>query len=161
VFGAWQANSTAALMSGRPFSITASATSLNAPDNTQRADQVLEEVTILGGVGRGQAYFDPLAYKPVTTPRFGTAGFNSLFGPGRVNWNFGLFRYFMITEKVKMEARIESFNFTNTPKFGNPGANVSNLQLNPDGSIRNLNGFGEIISASEERQFSIGFRVTF
>jgi len=161
VFGAWQANSTAALMSGRPFSITASATSLNAPDNTQRADQVLEHVAILGGVGRGQAYFDPLAYKPVTTPRFGTAGFNSLFGPGRVNWNFGLFRYFMITERIKMEARIESFNFTNTPKFGNPGANVSNLQLNPDGSIRNLNGFGEIISASEERQFSVGFRVTF
>jgi hypothetical protein len=57
--------------------------------------------------------------------------------------------------------RAEAFNLTNTPKFGNPGANVSNVQYNADGSIRNLNGFGEITSASEERQFQLGLRLSF
>ena len=161
VVGGWQANSLISVMSGRPFSITASAASLNAPFSTQRADQVKPEVAILGGVGRGQPYFDPTAYAAVNEPRFGTAGFNSLYGPGRVNWDFGLFRNFNVTEKVKMEFRLESFNFTNTPKFGNPGGNASNLQFNTDGSIRNLNGFGEITSASEERQFSLGVRLSF
>jgi len=122
---------------------------------------VKDRVEILGGVGRGQAFFDPLAFRQVTEPRFGNAGFNSLYGPGRVNWDFGVFRYFKVTERVRMEARMEAFNFTNTPKFGTPGANVGNLQLNPDGSVRNLNGFAEITSASEERQFSIALRINF
>ena len=53
VAGNWQTNSIIAIMSGRPFSVSASANSLNAPGNTQRADQVKPEVEILGGVGRG------------------------------------------------------------------------------------------------------------
>jgi hypothetical protein len=161
VAGGWQVNNIISLMSGQPFSVVASGASLNAPFSSQRADLVKPEVNILGGVGRGRPYFDPTAFAAVNSARFGNAGFNLLRGPGRVNWDFGLFRAFRVTEKMKMEFRVESFNFTNTPKFGNPGNNVSNLQLNSDGSIRNLNGFGEITSASEERQFSLGFRLSF
>lgn len=161
ILGNWQANSVGSIMSGRPFSVTSSATSLNAPGSTQRADQVAASVAIYGGAGRGNAYFDPLAFKPVTDARFGTAGFNTLTGPGRLNWDFSLFRYFKVREKIRLEARAEAFNLTNTPKFGLPGANVSNLQLNADGSIRNLNGFTEIVSATEERQLSVSFRITF
>jgi hypothetical protein len=36
---------------------------------------------------------------------------------------------------------------------------VSNLQLNPDGSIRNLNGYTEITSTYGERQLRVGVRV--
>jgi hypothetical protein len=149
VLGNWQTNSIIALMSGRPFSVTASGASLNAPGNTQRADQVKPEVEILGGVGRGQPYFDTTAFAQVNEPRFGTAGFNSLTGPGRVNWDFSLFRIFQITEGSRLEFRAESFNFTNTPKFGNPASTVG------------ATGFGEITSASEERQFQVGLRFQF
>src|SRR5262249_20769287 len=128
ILGNWQANSIVSVMSGRPFSVTASATSLNAPGSTQRADQVKPEVEMLGGVGRGSAYFDPLAFQNVTDARFGTAGFNSLIGPGRFNWDFSLFRYFRVRERIRVEARAEAFNLTNTPKFGQPGTNVGNLQ---------------------------------
>ena len=57
---------------------------------------------------------------------------------------------------------------TNTPHFANPGTNVSNLQLNPDGSIRNLGGYTEITSLAntgrdgiDERVFRFGLRVSF
>ncbi|MGH9632925.1 MAG: hypothetical protein ACRD7E_31860, partial [Bryobacteraceae bacterium] len=149
IVGNWQTNSIISVMSGRPFSVTALATSLNAPGNTQRADQVKPEVEILGGVGRGQPYFDTTAYAPVTAARFGTAGFNSLYGPGRFNWDFSLFRIFRLTEGSNLEFRAESFNFTNTPKFGNPTGNINN------------SGFGQITSASEERQFQAGLRLEF
>lgn len=161
IAGGWQANSIVSVMSGRPFSVLASASSLNSPFNSQRADLMKTDVEILGGVGRGQSYFDPTAFAVVNQARFGTAGFNILRAPGRVNWDLGLFRNIRITEAVKMELRLESFNFTNTPKFGAPGNNVGNLQFNPDGSIRNLNGFSEITSAFEERQFSLGMRLSF
>ena len=65
-----------------------------------------------------------------------------------VNWDW----------RTRSRARAPS---RGAPKFGNPGANVSNVQYNPDGSIRNLNGFAEITSASEERQFQLGLRLSF
>lgn len=149
IVGNWQTNSIIAFMSGRPFSVTASANSLNAPGNTQRADQVKPDVSILGGVGRGNPYFDTTAFAPVNEARFGTAPFNSLYGPGRINWDFSLFRNFNLPKGSRLELRLEAFNLTNTPKFGNPNGNV------------NSTSFGEINSASEERQLQIGARLVF
>jgi hypothetical protein len=94
------------------------------------------------GVG-GQAYFDPLAYAPVTGARFGTSGFNQLRGPGNTNLDLSLFRTFRVTERFKVHVRGEAMNASNTPHFANPGANVANLQLNPDGSVKNLNGLAD------------------
>jgi hypothetical protein len=38
---------------------------------------------------------------------------------------------------------------------------VSNLQLNADGSVKNLNGYDVITSSSYERQWRLGLRVNF
>ncbi|MGI8785395.1 MAG: TonB-dependent receptor domain-containing protein [Acidobacteriota bacterium] len=160
--GGWQVNSILSFTTGTPFTVSASGTSLNAPGNSQRADQINPEVKILGGIGRGQSYFDPTAFAAVNDARFGTSGFNSLRGPGYANWKFGLFRNFKATERVNVQFRAEAFNFTNTPHFRAPGANVSNLQFEPDGTtIRNLNGFTEVTSSYGEREFRFGLRIGF
>ncbi|MBN8729708.1 MAG: TonB-dependent receptor [Acidobacteria bacterium] len=166
--GGWQINGIFTAATGTPFYVSASSTSLNAVGSSQRADQVKDKVEILGGAGRGLSYFDPFAYRPITDARFGTAGFNSLLGPGIVNIDAGLFREFAITERWRMQFRAEAFNFTNTPHFANPGTNVSNLQLNPDGSIRNLGGYTEITGLQstgrdgiDERVFRFGLRLSF
>jgi hypothetical protein len=166
VLGGWQVNNVVSLYSGTPFSVTASGTSLNAPESDQRADQVKPKVDILGGIGRGHPYFDPLAFAPVTEARFGTAGFNLLRGPSYRNWDLGLFREFRLRDKLNLQFRAEAFNVTNTPHFENPGDgnsnnNVSNMQLNPDGSIRNLNGYGEVTRSYGERQLRVGLRLGF
>ena len=94
----------------------------------------------------------------ITDIRFGTAGFNSLSGPGIVNLDLGVFRQFRITERWNVQFRAEAFNTSNTPHLANPGANVSNLLLNPDGSIRSLGGYTEITGAqATERQ--VRFRI--
>ena len=168
IAGGWQINGIMSAVSGPPFYVTSSSTSLNAPGSAQRADQVKPEVAILGGAGRGQSYFDPFAYRPVTDARFGTAGFNSLRGPGIFNLDMGVFREFAVTERFRAQFRAEAFNSTNTPHFGNPGTNVSNLQLNPDGSVRNLGGYTEITGLAntgrdgiDERVFRFGLRFVF
>ncbi len=165
VLGGWQVNNLLSFYSGTPFSVTASGTSLNAPESDQRADLVKTNVQILGGIGRGNPYFDPFAFRPVTEARFGTASFNVLRGPGYANWDLGLFREFRIREKLNLQFRLEAFNVTNTPHFNNPGSsnntNVSNMQLNPDGSIRSLNGYAEVTSAYGERQIRVGLRLGF
>jgi hypothetical protein len=135
---------------------------VDAPGNSQVADLVKPTVQKLGGVGRGTSFFDPLAFRSVTERRFGTAGRNILRGPGLVNLDFGLFRDFSLSERLKMQLRAEVFNLTNTPHFNNPGSNVSSMTLNPDGSIRSLGGYTEITSArGDERQFRFALRFSF
>ncbi len=158
IVGGWQVNNLISLMSGTPFNVTASGTSLNAPESGQRADLVVDEVKILNGRNRGVSYFDPLAFKPVTEPRFGTAPYRLLRGPGVATWDLGVFREFGLPRGSNVQFRFEAFNVLNTPQFGNPGSNVSNLRLNSDGTIRDLNGFSEITSASGERQMRVGLR---
>lgn len=160
--GGWQLNGVFSAMSGTPFTVTSAGTSLNAPGNSQTADQVLPTVAILGGVGRGNSYFDPKAFAPVTEVRFGTSGRNALRGPGLMNLDASLFRDFRIAGRYTMQFRAEVFNVTNRPAFNNPGANASSATRAPDGTIINLNGYTEITSAQPtERQVRFAVKVRF
>src|SRR5438132_1472525 len=69
ILGGWGLNTLAVFYSGLPFTISASSTSLNMPGATQRADQVKANVETYGSIGG--AYFDPLAFAPITAARFG------------------------------------------------------------------------------------------
>ena len=160
--GGWQLNGIMSRLSGTPFTVTSAATSLNAPGNTQTADLVASSVRILGGIGRGASWFDPLAFAPVTAVRYGTLGRNTMRGPGVFNLDASLFRNFKITERFMLQFRTEVFNLTNTPAFNNPGANASSPTRRADGSIINTNGFSEITSAQgTERQIRFALKLTF
>jgi hypothetical protein len=163
--GGWQVNGLFSAYSGRPFTVTASGTSLNMTGSNQRADQVKADFR---KTGIPASYFDPLAYAPVTTARFGSSALNSLRGPGTGNFDFSVYRTFRVTERWNVQFRAEALNLTNTPHFANPGANVSNMVLNTDGTIRSLGGFTQITGVTgagregiDERVFRFGLRMTF
>jgi len=168
LLGGWRLNGVLTMFSGTPFTVSSSTTPLNCPNcGSQRADLVKSSVEYYGKTGPGQSWFDPLAFAPVTTARFGTAGFNILRGPGAVNFDMGLFREIRMSDRWQLQIRGEALNATNTPHFNNPGANVDNLQKNVDGSIRSLGGFTEITSVNtrregiDERVFRIGLHIRF
>src|SRR5690349_3543481 len=167
ILGGWRLNSINSFMTGLPFSVSSSSTSLNMPGATQRANQIKPSVKTLGGVGNGLSWFDPLAFAPVTTVGFGNAGFYSLRGPGAINTDFSLSRDFRFTERVLLQFRFDTFNFSNTPHFGLPNTNVSNMSLNPDGSIRNLGGYTSITTIQnlgrdyDERHIQFDLRLRF
>jgi Carboxypeptidase regulatory-like domain/TonB dependent receptor-like, beta-barrel len=161
IAGGWQVNWILSRMSGTPFTVGSSGTSVNAPGNTQTADQIKSDVQILGGHGVGQPYFDPLAFRAVTDARFGSSGRNILRGPGVFNLDGSLFRNFSLTERFKLQVRAEMFGMTNTPQFSNPGATVSNMSLNADGTVRALGGYTEITGASGERQIRFAAKFSF
>jgi hypothetical protein len=67
-----------------------------------------------------------------------------------------------------LQLKVDIYNLFNRPTFASPsGLNVSNLQLNPDGTVRNLNGFGVINSTVSsgreysERYIRLGLRMGF
>ena len=83
-------------------------------------------VEILGGVGRGNSYFDPNAFAPVTDVRFGTSGRNIAPRPRpRQSRRQPVPGFHSSAAGLTMQFRAEVFNVTNTPAFNNPGANAS------------------------------------
>ena len=170
VVGGWQVNAFITARSGQGLGVSSSATPLNAGNGTpQRADQVKDDVEIFGAgtPGPQTAFFDVLAFKPVTDVRFGNSPLLAFRGPSYTNLDLSLFRTFALKRNMSLQLRIEALNATNTPHFSNPGTNVSNLQLNPDGTVRNLNGFGVITSTNrlgrqyDEREWRLGARLGF
>lgn len=164
IAGGWQLSGTLSRMSGLPFTVLSNGASVNAPGNTQTADQVVSDVKILGNYGPGQSYFDPYAFAPVTDVRFGNSGRNILRGPGLFNLDAGLFRNFQITERFRLQFRAEAFGLTNTPQFDIPSEanrNVSNASRAADGTITALNNFSSITTAGGERQIRFALKVSF
>ncbi len=147
----WQINGIFSAYTGVPFNVTSSGASLNAPGNTQTADQVLPEVRKLGGIGATSPWFDPAAFRAVTEVRYGTTGRNILRGPGVVNCDVGVSRTFPVKERLRILVRGEAFNSANTPHFSNPSGNASNPAT-----------LGTITAATQDqRVFRLALRLAF
>jgi len=125
ILGNWELSGIESCYTGTPFTVTAPGTSLNAPDNTQTANQVMLSVPFLGGVGPGAYYYNPAAFAQVVTQTFGNSGRNILTNPGVWNTDMSIVRIFPIREKVKFEFRTEFYNLPNTSHFN--GVSSSNV----------------------------------
>jgi hypothetical protein len=124
VLGNWQVSGILSLMTGTPMTLTASGSSLNTPGNTQTVDQVAP-VQILHGIGSGNSWFSQSSFAQPTRVAFGTTGRNMISGPGLFNLNLSLFKNVPLTERFNLQLRAETFNFTNTPAFSNPGTSYT------------------------------------
>lgn len=144
ILGGWSLSGSLSRESGFPFDVTGSGTSLG-PTTTgseQFADEISRSNLIMGGHNTSRPYFNPadfadpsVAEKAKTGSscstsntaacRFGTAGRNSVRGPGITNPSVSVARTFAITERFGLEFRAAAFNVTNTPQLDNPNASVT------------------------------------
>lgn len=152
VIGGWQFSGLESCYTGTPLTVTASGTSLNAPDQTQTANQVLSHVQFIGGVGPGAHYYNPAAFAPVTTATFGNVGRNTIRGPGIWNTDLSIVRTFPIEERFKLQFRAEFYNLPNTSHFGNPDTHVN------DGNFMRITSTNPIIA---ERNIRFALHLTF
>jgi hypothetical protein len=92
--------------------------------------------------------FTPLASQFVVSPE--PARFDELRAPGVRSLNASLFKTFPLTERVRLQFRIEAQGATNTPNFAAPGTNMSAPAT-----------FGVITAASGARRMQASARVIF
>jgi hypothetical protein len=116
------------------------------------------------------SWFNPCAFGvPNNTGQFGNLPRNAYRGPAVYNVDFSLFKSIPITERFKVQLRMEAFNIFNIQNWDTP-AN-GNLTLNSSGAIGNLPS-GSAIAASvgkisnlaqgtTPRQIQFGIRLTF
>jgi len=135
------------MTSGLPINpqLTGAQSSNGLPNATNRPDRV-SKVSYPRKAGE---WFDTSAFASPALGAWGNAGFNSLRGPGRDNWNLSLFKSFAFGEERRLELRAESFNVWNHTEF--------NQVSNGLGS----SNFGQVTSAYDPRVFQFGAKIYF
>ena len=103
-----------------PFTPTLNAATVNTGTGS-RPDRIgdgrLSDPTV-------DRWFDVTAFATPAQFTYGNSGRNILYGPGRVNCDFSLFKDFRITQGVRLQFRSECFNCLNTPQFDLPNAAI-------------------------------------
>ncbi len=184
VVSGWQLNNVLSIMSGPPFEVWGDC-GAGWPGNSPTMTDIVSKPKLLKGTGgfnadtgSGSYWYDPSAFAEVfdpnnpgsCLPRLGNSGFGNLRGPGVVNWDFGVFRDFAVTERLHLQFRFEGFNFTNTPHFGLPdnslgdanSINQATGRIIDPGSFMTITGTTDLAREGiDERQFRVGLRLRF
>ncbi|MEJ7608315.1 MAG: hypothetical protein WKF37_19115, partial [Bryobacteraceae bacterium] len=125
LIGGWQVNGIVTLQSGFPMTITAADIGgLNDTFNTNRADLV-GDVNSSGFKPTIAKWFNTDAFRQPAAGFLGNSGRGILRAPGINNWDTGFFKNFTVTERVRTQLRLESFNTWNHTQWGVPVRNIA------------------------------------
>jgi len=144
LLGGWQLASLVSLRSGIPFTVVTNGGITNAGGG-DRPNRI-GNGTLSGDQQSIYRWFNTSAFVVQPQYTYGNAGRNILFGPGLRNLDLSLSKTFPITENKRLQFRAESFNFTNTPAFGQPAATL------------NVPSVGQITSAGDPRRIQFGLK---
>ena len=175
IFGGFQISGVMSLMSGIPiYVIQGSAPNLLAGGSAQVPNQLIQNITILGGIGtpaqrgaaagpwftntvqgltiQGVTCTSGCAWAQETGAVFGNTVRNNIRGPGFFETDLSIFRTFRISEQVEFQFRAEALNATNHANFANPTSDINNANF---GYITSLYG------PNQSRQWRFGARLSF
>ena len=120
ILGGWQTTGIVTAGSGLPYSVTFTSNVLGWPSG--RANIAGDPSMASPSVSR---WFNPAAYTLPAQFAYGNSAPNSLWGPGLVTWDMGVFKNFALYEHSTLQFRSEFFNTLNHPSFNNPQSNIS------------------------------------
>ena len=156
IFGGWAVSGLLAIGSGSPLSVTQSNgrpyriadPSLSGSANSRLGDGGFDSNGHLKN-----AYFNTYAFQALPSQYVIASDgpyLDDLHAPGSFGLSASLFKSFPIRERLKLQIRFDSMGLTNTPNFGAPGTNMSQLAT-----------FGQINSASGQRTMQASARLNF
>ena len=147
LLGGWQVQGIVRLGSGFPFTVTSTNVCQCGSFVPQRLNFAPGREGDAGKLGNPTPtlWFDPTAYVVPALGTQGTAGRNTVRGPGTERVDFSLSKRFPI-DKARVEFRWGVFNLFNHTNFGTPDSNISNMTV------------GTITTADEGRNMQFGLR---
>jgi len=179
LLGGWQVSGITIAQTGTPFSVVNATTFAdnagvgNGLGQGSRPDLVGNPRAGLTQTNfpdvRGPLLYSPAAFALPTGLTFGNVGRNTLTYPGRVNFDFGVFKNFPISEKAGFDFRWENFNLFNHTQFnqvsgnGSSGGSGANIGMDtPDpGANLDSSSFLHATGAHFARRMQFGLRFYF
>ena len=145
VLGGWQTNGILLTQTGLYFTPVLNTATTNT-GTTSRPNQI----SAVSYPKTLTQWFNPAAYVSPPADTYGTAGRNSLIGPGRTNFDVSAMKTFTIHEQMNFQFRFEAFNVFNHPQFGYPNSTIGASTV---GQITSIVGTARNLQASLRFQF--------
>jgi hypothetical protein len=148
VLGGWKLGGLVSIVSGMPFTVQASSSSLNTPGTAQTAT-LTGSYQALHGIGTASPWFNTSVFSqpagctgqsPCTAPALGNTSRNQFRGPGYIQDNASLFKKFTLYRETALEFRIDAFQLSNTPQFGQPSSTTTSSSF---GQVTSTLGSGQ------------------
>jgi len=168
VLGGWQVSGITVAQTGTPFSVRNrtkyrdTAGVANGVGTGSRPDLVGNPHSGLTQTNfpdvRGPVLYNPAAFAVPTGLTFGNVGRNTLYLPGRLNFDFGLFKRFSLGETKAIDFRWENFNLFNHTQFDAINRNMN--KTNPGASL-DSSSFLHLTDAHLSRRMQFGLRFEF
>ncbi len=150
VFGkGWQFNAIDVWETGQPFTVVNSSARTATGVGSDRPNQL--RTAYLPGHGVTH-WFDTAAFVAQPIGQLGTAARNSVYGPSYRHFDLSFFKDFSFTDRANLQFRAESFNLSNTPNFGQPGATLGTSTFGVITALR---------TNAAPRQLQLALRLTF
>ena len=142
IFGAWQLNGIATVMTGAPFTVfdsTDVSEQGGAPEITgfsANRPNLVPGQNPNTGPKTTAAWLNRAAFQQITpdpnspVQQFGTAGRNIAQGPGYADWDFSAFKNIVVAEGKEFQFRAEFFNFLNHTNLRLPDSDISSPTFN-------------------------------
>jgi hypothetical protein len=145
IIGGWQVNGIATFQKGFPLTIQAADLGgLLDTFGTNRANIVGDPGS--GATGTVSSWFNTSAFTQPAAGVFGDSGRNVIRAPGINNFDLSLFKNFAITERLRFQFRLESFNAFNHTQFRGVQTNFTSPQ------------FGQVTSTRDARINQLGMK---
>jgi hypothetical protein len=149
ILGGWQVQSVMRFASGFPFTVTSANVCQCGNFVPQRVNFAPGREDDKGKISNPTPtkWFDPTAYVVPPNGTQGSAGRNTVIGPGTQRVDFSFSKRFEV-ERTRLEVRWEIFNLLNHTNFGTPANNISNSTV------------ATITTADDGRNMQLGLRVS-
>jgi hypothetical protein len=158
ILNGWQINTIASLSTGTPFTVYDSADVSQQGSAPEITGFYSSKPDLISNPNAGQPHTPNewisrapfLQLNPVTQAgQFGNEGRNVVRGPGIEDVDFSLFKYFNISETMRLQFRAEWFNLLNHPNFGLPENDLQSP------------AFGQILQAGSPRLLQLALKLNF
>ncbi|MFN0171377.1 MAG: TonB-dependent receptor domain-containing protein [Bryobacteraceae bacterium] len=152
VLGGWTVQGILTARSGLPLNIVQGRDVVgNGNSGPQRPDAVGGVNPRVEGPDR-LVWLTPAAFDgatPARERRFGSLGYNTARGPGGLNWDAAVHKFFPVREGHRVAFRFEMFNWMNHVVLNNPSVSLADPN------------FGRVTSASGGRNIQFGLKYVF
>ncbi|MGH9326612.1 MAG: carboxypeptidase regulatory-like domain-containing protein [Terriglobia bacterium] len=148
VLGGWTVSNIITLQSGLPFTPIIGTNPANT-GTPQRPDRIGSGILASPTINE---WFNVSAFAIPAAYTYGNSARNILNGPPLHDWDFSLFKTFVLSQRhegIRAQFRGEFFNFTNTPYFGQPETTIGTASA------------GQVLSAGAPREVQLVFKILF
>jgi hypothetical protein len=143
----WRASGNFTSQSGAPFTVNIASDQANIGAGPAQRPNMNGDPN--QGPHSADQWFNTSVFSLPAQFTFGTAPRNAVIGPGQRQFDLALQKDLTVTERWKLQLRLESYNLLNRPNFNIP----NRIAFTPN--------FGSISSAQDSRQLQVAARLTF